>query len=208
VQQLACGFGVGADKFRDFARGYKLILSKAEAKDGVDGWRKLHPEIADRNTGGWARCQRALTYIEAGQEYQIDPWGLTHTCSEGIVLPDGRLIRYDSLRRQVNEKTGYEEWKYGRGRHTTYIYGGKMDENIVQALARIVLMDNVIEFWKRTGLRTQLRVYDEAVYVVDERHAEALLKELLSIMRTPPKWWPELVTWSEGDMALSYGVAK
>lgn len=208
VQQLACGFQVGPPKFRDFARKFNLILDLDTARRGVQGWRDIHPEIADKTNGGWARCQRALDFILAGKEWDIDPWGLTHTCKEGVALPDGRLIRYPHLRQSVNEKSGYAEWKYGTGRHTTYIYGGKMDENIVQALARIVLMDNVIEFWKRTGLRTALRVYDEAVYVVDAAEAPALLAELLSIMRTAPRWWPELVTWSEGDIAASYGLAK
>jgi hypothetical protein len=51
-------------------------------------------------------------------------------------------------------------------------------------------------------------VHDELVYVVPETYAETLLKELQSIMRTPPAWWPELVTWSEGDIADCYGDAK
>jgi hypothetical protein len=69
-------------------------------------------------------------------------------------------------------------------------------------------MDNVLEFFKRTGLRPALRVYDEAVYVVDETPARGLLDELLAIMRTPPSWWPQLVVWSEGDLAQAYGLAK
>ena len=203
-----CGFQVGAKKFKAFARKYNLHLSDQEAEGGVQGWRSITPEIAAPRTGGWARCQQALQYIEARQEFQIDPWGLTHTCRKGIVLPDGRLLRYPDLRRQVNEDNGFEEWLYGRGRHTRYIYGGSMDENIVQALARIVLMDNVREFHRRTGLHTKLRVYDEAVYLFEKSVAEELLEELLSIMRTPPKWWPELVVWSEGDLADCYGLAK
>lgn len=209
VMQLACGYQCGPPKFKEFAwTQFKLELDDATAADGVYGWRRLHPEIADPNHGGWAKCQQALEYILAGREWAVDPWGLVHTCAEGLRLPDGRLIRYDHLRQSVNDKTGYVEWKYGHGRHTNFIYGGKMDENIVQALGRIVLMDNVFEFWKRTGLRTQLRVYDEAVYVVDEGVAADLLQELLSIMRTPPAWWPQLMVWSEGDMAQSYGLAK
>lgn len=208
VLELACGFGVGGAKFKDFARSYDIHLTLEKATEGVWGWRNITPEIADNRVGGWARCQEALSYIEAGQEFTIDPWGLTHTCREGIVLPDGNLIRYPDLRKEVNKKTGRVEWKYGAGRHTRYIYGGKMDENIVQALARIVLMDNVREFWKRTGLHTKLRVYDEAVYLFARHAAKELLEELLAIMRTPPKWWPALVTWSEGDMSESYGLAK
>lgn len=208
VLELACGFGVGPPKFRAFSRKFDLFLTDTQAESGVYGWRDITPEIADSRTGGWARCQSALDYIEAGELYYIDPWRLTHTSREGVHLPDGRVIRYPDLRKEVNNRTGRVEWKYGRGRHTRYIYGGKMDENIVQALARIILMDNVKEFWKRTGLRPKLRVYDEAVYLFLEAQARGLLDELLSIMRTPPPWWPQLVTWSEGDMSYSYGLAK
>lgn len=208
VLQLACGFQCGGATFKAFARKYGLHLTLDEAEAGVYGWRDLTPEIAERNNGGWAKCQRALDYIIAGQEVNIDPWGLTHTCPEGIVLPDGNLIRYPELRQVVDERSGRTAYKYGRGRHTRFIYGGKADENIVQALGRVILMDNVREFWKRTGLWTALRVYDEAVYVVDVAAARGLLEELLAIMRTPPKWWQELVVWSEGDAAQAYGLAK
>lgn len=208
VLQLACGFQCWGPSFKAFARKYNLHLTDEQAIDGVVGWRNLTPEIADRDNGGWAQCHRALDYIIAGRQVNIDPWGLTHTCAEGIVLPDGNLIRYHDLRQVVDDRNGRPAYKYGRGRHTRFIYGGKTDENIVQALGRVILMDNVREFWRRTGLWTALRVYDEAVYIVDEAEAEALLNELLAIMRTPPKWWPQLVVWSEGDMAPAYGLAK
>lgn len=206
--QLACGFQCGPGSFKDFARKFGITLTDDEATAGVYAWRNMTPEIADRDNGGWARCQRALDYILAGKEVNIDPWGLTHTCRQGVVLPDGNLIRYPDLRHVVDERNGRTAYKYGQGRHTNFIYGGKEDENIVQALGRVILMDNVREFWRRTGLWTALRVYDEAVYVVDEGVAQALLDELLQIMRTSPKWWPELVVWSEGDMAEAYGLAK
>ena len=51
-------------------------------------------------------------------------------------------------------------------------------------------------------------VHDELVYVVPDAYAETLLKLLQKIMRTPPVWWPELITWSEGDSAERYGTAK
>jgi hypothetical protein len=71
-----------------------------------------------------------------------------------------------------------------------------------------VIADNALEFRKLTKLSPTLMVHDELVYVVPEAYAETLLKLLQKIMRTPPKWWPELVTWSEGDMAECYGDAK
>jgi DNA polymerase I-like protein with 3'-5' exonuclease and polymerase domains len=51
-------------------------------------------------------------------------------------------------------------------------------------------------------------VHDELVYVVPQAEAKDLLAELQNIMRTPVDWWPDLITWSDGDMADRYGEAK
>lgn len=86
--------------------------------------------------------------------------------------------------------------------------GPMVVHNCVQALARDVIAGNAIDFWRATRFEPVLMVHDELVYVVPEADAQGALDELQKIMRTPPKWWPELVTWSEGDIADSYGAAK
>lgn len=222
VLELSCGFGIGGDKFRETARiqgGIKL--TKQESKKGVDFWRSLYPEIASfdkNNPGGWQLCQEALNYIAEGSKRAIDPWGLCTTEKDAIRLPSGRTIYYPNLRQELRPR--YKEvdgvlhksmevsWVYADGRHIAGLYGGKCDENIVQALARDIIFPNALEFFKRTKLRPKHKVYDELVYLFPPSEAEALLAELQSIMRTPPSWWPELVLWSEGDIAHSYGAAK
>ena len=80
--------------------------------------------------------------------------------------------------------------------------------NCVQFLARDSIFDATVETFKRTGLRPAMRVHDELVYAVPEGIAEDFLATLQGVLRTPPKWWPELVVWSEGDVADTYGAAK
>lgn len=83
--------------------------------------------------------------------------------------------------------------------------------NCVQHLARHVVADYALEFAKTEFGRKYplaLTVHDELVYVVDDDEAEEALAALQQIMRTPVPWWPELVTWSEGDIADTYGDAK
>jgi hypothetical protein len=150
--------------------------------------------------------------IANGKQAQVDHWGLVHTEPEGLRLPSGRLIRYPGLR---EEEAGQwpdgrvkRQWVYAQGRHKTFLTGPKTVENMVQALARDSIFDCSLEFYKRTGLRPALRVHDELIYVVDERHAGALLEQLQAVMRTPPSWWPELIVWSEGDVGACYGEAK
>jgi len=83
-----------------------------------------------------------------------------------------------------------------------------VDENCVQFLARDIIADNALDTFKLTGFRPQLSVHDELIFCVPEKEAQPLLDALQGVMRTPPKWWKELVTWSEGSMADTYGAAK
>lgn len=214
AENLALGFGMGPAKYVDTARiqgGLDLTLAQAEAD--VADWRNRHPEI----TRGWRTCHTALAWIFQGMERPIDPGGLFWTCAEGIRLPSGRLIRYPNLRREasarVDPDTGEvlgtdEEWVYGEGRNKARIYAGKVDENIVQAGARDVVYDVALDVFKATGHRPALEVYDELVYVVPESEGEKHLAVVQERMRQEVAWFPELVTWSEGDVGLRYGEVK
>ena len=71
-----------------------------------------------------------------------------------------------------------------------------------------MIAGNAVSFYKQTKLEPVLMVHDELVYVVPEAEADDVLNELQAVMRTPPTWWPELITWSEGDVANTYGAAK
>ena len=177
-------------------------LSLEESLDVVTKWRKMYGEIAK----GWRKCNDALALIANGIEQPIDPWELCWTCEEGIRTPKG-LISYPDLRREINDDNK-SEWVYGTGRNKARIYAGKVTENIVQHLARCVMADNMLKIEKVTGYPIALCVHDEAVQVVPESEAEEVLSAMQSVMRTPPTWWPELVTWSEGDIADNYGSAK
>lgn len=210
VCQLGLGFGSGPVTFRRMARTqYGVRISEEDAESAVATWRDEYNEIKE----GWKACAMAILDVADGREMQVDPWGLVHTCHEGFVLPSGRLIRYPELRKREDGEwpDGRPKWSwfYGVGKaNTARITGPKADENIVQALARDSIFDVAIEFFKLTGLRPALRVHDELVYVVPERDAPELLTLLQSLLRKPPKWWPQLVVWSEGSFGPNYGAAK
>ena len=71
-----------------------------------------------------------------------------------------------------------------------------------------MIADNALTVQQVTGLNHALMVHDELVYVVPDEEAQSVLDTVQDVMRTPPTWWPELVTWSEGDIADTYGDAK
>jgi DNA polymerase family A len=205
VAHLGLGFGAGSATFRKVAKLMAGIqLSEEESQNVVSKWREAYSEIVD----GWRTFQDNLPNILQGVESSIDPWGLCVTEKNAVRLPSGRRIYYPELAKQRDEITGKSEWWYGQGRHRARIYAGKGVENLVQALARDVIADNALAFRKATGLSPALMVHDELVYVVPENDAQDLLDLLQRSMRVPPTWWPELVTWSEGDVAGCYGEAK
>ena len=206
VAHLGLGFGAGGPTFQKVAKLMGGVdMSVEEATAVVRTYRAAHPEIAR----GWKTCHEALEQVFHGVEVEIDPWGLCTTTREGIRTPRG-MIRYPHLKREVNDE-GKLEWMYGEGRKRTRIYAGKVDENLVQHLARFVVADNMVALLKHPLMRKHppsLCVHDELVYVVPEEIAEEVLDTVQSVMRTPPDWWPQLVTWSEGDIADTYGDAK
>jgi DNA polymerase len=203
VAHLGLGFGAGGATFQKVAKLMGGIdLSLEEATDVVNKYREAHGEIVN----GWKQFQSNLTNIRQGIESSIDPWGMCQVEHEAVRLPSGRRIYYPSLVKQVDN--GKHEWWYGNNRSKARIYAGKGVENLVQALARDVIAEHAVRFYKDTSLRPSLAVHDELVYVVPEKAAQQHLDHLQGIMRQGVSWWPELVTWSEGDIADCYGEAK
>lgn len=204
VAHLGLGFGAGAATFQKVAKlmgGVDMGID--EATEVVETYREAHSEIA----GGWKKFQAALPNIKQGTEEAIDPWGLCVTGRECVRLPSGRSIYYPGIERKRDDK-GKHEWWYGAGRTAARIYAGKGVENLVQSLARDVIAEHAVKFRASSGLSPALMVHDELVYIVPEAKAQSTLDELQSIMRSGVSWWPELVTWSEGDIADTYGAAK
>lgn len=205
VAHLGLGFGAGAVTFKQVAKLMAGIsLSDDESLGIVTKWRETYDEIVQ----GWRTFQDHLPLIQQGIESAIDPWGLCVTEKNAVRLPSGRRIYYPALVKERDPTSGKSEWWYGQGRHRARIYAGKGVENLVQALARDVIADNALAFRRETGLSPALMVHDELVYVVPKAQADSKLELLQRSMRTPPRWWPELVTWSEGDVADCYGEAK
>ena len=205
VAHLGLGFGAGYVTFQKVAKLMGGVdITEDESKDIVERWRYEYSEICS----GWRTCHKALPTIMRGLEGRsVDPWGMVTPVPEGLLTPKG-MIRYPELRIEHDDEENRKEFWYGQGRNKARIYAGKIDENIVQHLARCVIADNAITVQRVLGLNPALMVHDELVYVVPEAQAQSTLDTVQEIMRTPPDWWPELVTWSEGDIADTYGDAK
>jgi DNA polymerase I-like protein with 3'-5' exonuclease and polymerase domains len=203
IAQLGLGFGAGAPTFRKVAKLMGgLELSEAESLEVVTAWRDTYHDIVK----GWKSFQNSLPSIAQGIETAIDPWGLCITEKNAVRLPSGRKIHYPGLTKEMDN--GKTEWWYGSGRSRARIYAGKGVENLVQALARDVIAEHAMTMYKRTAYRPSLAVHDELVYIVPATVAQEVLDELQGVMRKGVSWWPELITWSEGDLGDTYGEVK
>lgn len=200
MMQLALGFGMGWRKFKVKAKQEGYVLTDREAEEAVGKWRAIYDSIAY----GWELCNNHIQAIHDGEEYAIDPWGFCVTGKNCITTPEG-ILRYPSLHLETTEK-GKREWSFGKGRNKSKLYGGLLCENLVQHLARQVLVTQMLEIQKRYPISHT--VHDEVILVVREEEAEEALDFMLTTMKTPPTWWPEIVLFAEGDMGDRYGECK
>jgi DNA polymerase len=204
VAHLGLGYGAGWVTFQQYARTTAgLALTDAEAREIVTAWRAAYPEIVC----GWRRAGDSLPSVTAGGGVALDPWGFCVTAPGAVTLPSGRIIQYPGLRRETDEK-GQAQWTYQSGNKRPRLYGSRVVENCVQAIARDILAGQTLEYWRRTRRRPALMVHDELVYVVPEGEAEAALAELLEVLRAPLPWWPEIALWAEGGIGQRYSEAK
>jgi len=207
---LGLGYGMGADKFQSTLKigggGISVDVSLSEAKRVVTLYRNTFKRIAQL----WNEANKALEKMAQGYEYEFDV-GLKLRCTpEGIHLPNHTMIRYPNLRKKTD---GFEyDGRYG----SVKIYGGKVIENIVQALARIVVFDQMAkidqQMRQRDGTdgryKVVLTVHDEVVCVVPE-DAEAWCKELMvKEMSIAPRWCSDLPVSCECESGANYADAK
>lgn len=209
---LGLGYGMGAEKFKATLKigmgGISVDMPIEDAQRTVSVYRAKYDKIAQI----WKDCNNALKKMASGFETEVGV-GISLRCTpEGVHLPNGTMILYPNLRKNGD---GYEyDGRYG----PVKIYGGKMVENIVQALARIVVFDQMakidIELRKNDNpdadrrYKVALTVHDEVVSVVPNPAAKWCLDFMLEVMKVPPKWCSDLPVSCEGDIGKNYADAK
>ena len=181
----------------------------AAVKQIVDKYRQSNKAIVDF----WGEAQRALDAIVRGETIPVGKRNLVTTCPEGFLLPNGMKIRYYKLQR--NDSGEFRYLSNRRKKEWSYLYGGKAVENIIQALARIVLTDQMLEINRWLKLQRQTdkgktysvvtSTYDEVVACVPFYRADDCLQMMKEVMATAPAWCPDLPLKSSGGYAVSYG---
>lgn len=212
VLTLGCGFGMGKPKFFETATGaqWRLEIEREVTDLGVDMFRAKYYKLVEI----WRYLNEVVIPAMAdGKSLFADPQGIVKTTFEGLILPNGRTLRYPNLHQRKNpDPDAYfkTEWVFdvreGSRLIKTRLYGGKLFENIVQALARIVVLDQAVTISRRG--KVAMLVHDEVVACVPEAEAEAFKKFMLQVMSTTPEWAIGLPLAAEGGVSKIYSLAK
>ncbi len=200
---LGLQYGLGWQKFQKTVAmqskaqvKQEVLLSDEEAAKVISTYRNTYYQIPKM----WTQLGNLIPQMTGRNlQQRVGPVVFEY---QRIRLPSGLFLNYHDL----ENKDG--QWWFTFGGKPKYLYGGKMLENIVQALARICVMDAAVRVRKRTGAQLQLQVHDELVYVVGDDIADATLVVVHEEMCRRPDWGVDIPLDAEGNIAQSYGDAK
>ena len=200
---LALGYGTGWSKLQHTLEtqppGAKL--SDDECKRLVKVYRDLNHEVIDL----WKDCDRALedlsSWTKGKEPYYIGKHKCLLVTPEGIQLPNSLYLRYPSLEKDVSRARMGFVYQSRRGKID--IWGGSVVENVVQALARIVIGEQMIQINKR--YRPILTVHDAVVCIAPKTKSQEALDFMIKEMSQPPKWGETLPIACEGGYGDNYG---
>lgn len=200
---LGCGYGMGAAKFKKQLKTFGVEISEDEARSIIDVYRKSYPAI----TKLWREAGVALDAVLGSKTTPLGRDGvLVVEGTKGIRLPNGLYLRYPNLRKQNNDD-GKSEYVYDtkKGKTTVpnRIYGGKVVENLCQALARIIIGEQMLLIAKK--YKVVMTVHDAIACVVPEGDVDVALENIQMFMRVRPAWALELPLNCEAGAGKSYG---
>jgi DNA polymerase len=200
---LGLGYGTGALKLQhtlSTSQPVSVKLDEDECKRIVGVYREKNDKIIDL----WHEADQLLEDMMNNKFDKPLSFG-QHGCvfydAEGIILPNNLRIRYPNLRRA--EKDGKSQIVYDSRRGEISIWGGGVVENIVQALARIIVGTQMVEI--NDKYRVALTVHDAAVVVVEEDKVDIALEVITGLMFKPPTWASGLPVACEAKAGATYG---
>lgn len=201
---LSLGYGSGWATYQNMIRvqsGGKVILDDDTASRQTKFYRKRMRNIS--NMWGW--LDKALYSMRNGDEFWIGP-----VLAKGTILylPNGMTINYRNL--HTDNKYGKEQWYYAFGRQEKTVYGVKVLENVVQALAFVMIMEAARRIKRLTEglLMPQHQVHDELIYVVPRHIARPVADLCIEEISRRPGWMPSVPLAAEASWGSSYGAAK
>ena len=200
---LGAGYGMGPVKFKNQLKVFGVDLPQEECQRIIRVYRETYPRIPQL----WRQAGDALVAIANEQTAILGREGvLAVEGSKGIRLPNNLFIKYPNLRRWINDQ-GKEELVYdtkkGKAVIPNRIYGGKVIENVCQALARIVIGEQMLRVAKK--YKVAMTVHDAIGCIVPEHEAQTGREYVEMCMRIRPAWAQDLPLNCESGVGRTYG---
>lgn len=213
-----CGYGMGADKFEGQLKLDGLTEAASNAKAIVQAYRRARPSIVRF----WKTCSDVLDIMLAGGKISFGGPNNDLFLADGssvfwgkripsVRLPNGTYIWYQNLRKVPRQEPAqfgdgmefvYDQFKSNRF-EVNRIYGGKLTENLIQALAFAVLKYQALQIVDM-GVPVHMNVHDEWVSIVPKSMAHHAVAVHAKAMRTVPNYIPDGLLDMELDMGKNY----
>ena len=200
---LGLGYGTGALKLQhtlSTSQPVSVKLDEEECKRIVGVYRDKNDKVVDL----WGEADRMLNQMLNGNITKPLQFG-KHACvfydNDGIILPNNMRIRYTNIRRE--DIDGKSQIVYDSRKGTISIWGGAVVENVVQALARIVVGAQMVEI--NDTYRVALTVHDAAVVVIPDDEVDEAINLITGLMSKPPAWADGLPVACEAKAGATYG---
>ena len=210
IATLALGYGGGVGALQAFAAGYGVAFDDATADEIVSSWRKARPKTVEL----WSALDNLLLSAIFGvysRQHRLCIGGarliarrekIAGRDTVQIVLPSGRALTYWAPRvEQVGDRReiAVETYRSGdcgpdsrikaeaEGARYSRVWGGRICENIVQAVAFDLLLTSLLRM-RDAGLKIAFHVHDEIVVVAKTKDAEDVARIMGECMTMPPNW--------------------
>lgn len=191
VVELQAGYGSGGAKIAHTIRVKSRGTIRLDEAGGVrarDAYRNTHPKVVQL----WRFAETVLKRMHMWLSFDWGPMRVQCDMDRGtrrIVLPNGLHLIYDTLEWCVETDGGY--WRLKTRKGWAKLYGAKLIENVIQALARVVVSQAMIRL-KYRGYRCICTKHDSLWLLIPKgdgrlaEHKEIILEE----MSRTPSWLP------------------
>ena len=196
---LGAGYGMGAEKFGVQLKTFGYEVAPDEARRIINIYRDANYKISK----GWRDANYMVQQLANNRAVTFGRKGIikVDAANQALIVPSGLSIFYDQLYGEQTEKGLEYSYKTRRGR--TRIYGGKVIENVCQAIARCIIGEQMLKISKK--YQVVLTVHDSIVCCVPDAEVAEAQAFVESCMRWTPDWAEGLPVDCESGTGKSYG---
>ena len=175
---LGAGYGMGSTKFKLQLQTFNVEIADEEAARIVQVYRDTYAYIPKL----WKEANNSLDALRTGRTAKVGCQSQALSLTDkGFLLPSGLYLNYPDL-----QKSSDNEFSYASRRGRIKIYGGKIVENVCQALARCVIGEQMLRISKR--YKVALTVHDAVMAVVKEEERDDAIRYVAECMSWRPTW--------------------